>query len=101
MRPGQRRGRTVRAAHDHGVLLPAAPGILGAFLRAAGQGPGRPERRPHLRAAPGRIETEDRMRILWHGPYKTPTGYWNQAEMWIKRLIGMGHEVGFSCLAGV
>ena len=41
------------------------------------------------------------MRILWHGPYKTPTGYWNQAEMWIKRLIGMGHEVGFSCLAGV
>ncbi len=41
------------------------------------------------------------MRILWHGPYKTPTGYWNQAEVWLKRLIGMGHEVAFSCLAGV
>src|SRR5258708_17741403 len=42
-----------------------------------------------------------RMRILWHGPYKTPTGYWNQAEVWLKRLIGLGHEVAFSCLAGV
>lgn len=41
------------------------------------------------------------MRILWHGPYKTPTGYWNQADIWLRRLIGMGHEVAISCLAGV
>src|SRR5260370_6890039 len=41
------------------------------------------------------------MRIWRHGPYKTPTGYWNHAEVWLKRLIGMGHEVAFSCLAGV
>src|SRR5260370_1210020 len=48
------------------------------------------------------VEAEARrMRILWHGPYKTPTGYWNQAEVWLKRLIGLGHEVAFSCLAGV
>src|SRR5260370_14098147 len=41
------------------------------------------------------------MRIWRHGPYKTPTGYWNQAEVWLKRLMGMGHEVAAACLAGV
>ena len=41
------------------------------------------------------------MRILWHGPFETPTGYWNQAEVWIRRLLAAGHEVAVSCLAGV
>ena len=41
------------------------------------------------------------MRILWHGPYKTPTGYWNQADIWLRRLLAAGHEVAISCLAGV
>jgi glycosyltransferase involved in cell wall biosynthesis len=40
------------------------------------------------------------MRILWHGPYDTPTGYWNQADIWLRRLIAAGHEVAISCLAG-
>ena len=41
------------------------------------------------------------MRILWHGPFGTPTGYWNQARTWIPRIRDAGHEVAISCLAGV
>jgi glycosyltransferase involved in cell wall biosynthesis len=38
---------------------------------------------------------------LWHGPWKTPTGYWTEAEIFVKRLAAMGHEVAISCLAGL
>lgn len=42
------------------------------------------------------------MRILWHGAHPDlPTGYANQARVWIPRLVAMGHEVAISCLAGV
>ncbi len=40
------------------------------------------------------------MRILWHGPYRMPTGYWSQTEVYVKRLAAMGHDVAISALAG-
>jgi len=41
------------------------------------------------------------VRVLWHGPFKTPTGYWNQADIWLRRLLAAGHQVAVSSLAGV
>jgi glycosyltransferase involved in cell wall biosynthesis len=42
------------------------------------------------------------MRIIWHGAHPDlPTGYANQARIWLTRLADTGHDVAISCLAGV
>lgn len=39
--------------------------------------------------------------ILWHGAHPDmPTGYANQARIWVSKLAHAGHQVAFSCLAG-
>lgn len=41
------------------------------------------------------------MRILWHGAHPDmPTGYANQARIWVSRMADAGHEMAYSCLAG-
>lgn len=41
------------------------------------------------------------MKILWHGAHPDmPTGYANQARIWVSKLAYAGHQVAFSCLAG-
>ncbi len=41
------------------------------------------------------------MKILWHGAHPDmPTGYAQQARIWVSKLADAGHEVGYSCLAG-